>query len=195
MLAVIEHASQRIRILGATPHPTACWVVQAAKNLVMDFEDAGSRARFLIRDRDGKFSGLLDAVLKDVGIEVVLSGVQLPRMNARRPPPRPQTRPSRRHPPRVPACRLTCTDEIFGKTGSSDSYVGHLLSCADCPECTGYSCCFPTACGVCARGWTRRRTGDQLSSPLRRPWLGTQPPHNRETPIARHFRKNPLFSR
>jgi len=71
--------------------------------------------RFLIRDRDGKFSGLLDAVLKDVGIEVVLSGVQMPRMNARRPPPRPQTRPSRRHPPRVPACRLTCTDEIFGK--------------------------------------------------------------------------------
>ena len=61
MLAVIEHASQWIRILGATPHPTACWVVQAAKNLVMDFEDAGSRARFLIRDRDGKFSGLLDA--------------------------------------------------------------------------------------------------------------------------------------
>jgi hypothetical protein len=145
MLAVIEHASQRIRILGATPHPTACWVVQAAKNLVMDFEDAGSRARFLIRDRDGKFSGLLDAVLKDVGIEVVLSGVQMPRMNARRPPPRPQTRPSRRHPPRVPACRLTCTDEIFGKTGSSDSYVGHLLSYADCPECAGYSPLLPRA--------------------------------------------------
>jgi hypothetical protein len=115
MLAVIEHASQRIRILGATPHPIACWVVQAAKNLVMDFEDSGSRARFLIRDRDGKFSGLLDAVLKDVGIEVVLSGVQMPRMNARRPPPRPQTRPSRRHPPRVPACRLTCTDEISAR--------------------------------------------------------------------------------
>ena len=48
VLAAIEHASRRIRILGATPHPTACWVVQAAKNLVMDFEDAGSRARFLI---------------------------------------------------------------------------------------------------------------------------------------------------
>ena len=48
----------------------------------MDLEDAGSRARFLIRDRDGKFPGLFDTVLNDAGIEVVLSGVQMPRMNA-----------------------------------------------------------------------------------------------------------------
>jgi putative transposase len=82
VLAVIEHASRRIRILGATPHPTACWVAQAAKNLVMDLEDAGSWARFLIRDRDGKFPGLFGAVLKDAGIETVLSGVQMPRMNS-----------------------------------------------------------------------------------------------------------------
>ena len=82
VLAVIEHASRRIRVLGATAHPTAAWVGQAARNLVMDLEDAGSRARFLIRDRDGKFPGLFDAVLKDAGIEVVLSGVQMPRMNA-----------------------------------------------------------------------------------------------------------------
>jgi len=82
VLAVIEHASRRIRILGATPHPTACWVVQAARNLVMDLEDAGSQARFLIRDRDGKFPGLFDAILADAGIETVLSGVQMPRMNA-----------------------------------------------------------------------------------------------------------------
>jgi len=48
----------------------------------MDLEDAGSQARFLIRDRDGKFSSLFAAVLKDAGIEIVLSGVQMPRMNA-----------------------------------------------------------------------------------------------------------------
>jgi transposase InsO family protein len=48
----------------------------------MDLEDAGSRARFLIRDRDGKYPALFNDVLKDAGIEVVLSGVQLPRMNA-----------------------------------------------------------------------------------------------------------------
>ena len=62
--------------------PTASWVAQAARNLVMDLEDAGSRARFLIRDRDGKFPALFDAILADAGIEVVLSGVQMPRMNA-----------------------------------------------------------------------------------------------------------------
>src|SRR5690348_14195186 len=48
----------------------------------MDLDDAGSRARFLIRDRDGKFPGSFGAVLKDAGIEIVLSGVQMPRMNA-----------------------------------------------------------------------------------------------------------------
>ncbi|MGW1947575.1 integrase core domain-containing protein [Streptomyces sp. NPDC001940] len=70
VFAAIEHANRRIRILGATAHPTASWVVQAAKNLVMD------------RDRDGKFPELFDDVLKDADIEVVLSGVRTPRMNS-----------------------------------------------------------------------------------------------------------------
>jgi putative transposase len=82
VLAVIEHASRRIRILGTTPHPTTAWVVQAAKNLVMDLEDAGCRARYLIRDRDGKFPHLFDSILADAGIEVVLSGIQMPQMNS-----------------------------------------------------------------------------------------------------------------
>jgi putative transposase len=74
MLAVIEHSTRRVGILGATAHIASSWVVQAARNLVMDLENAGSRARFLIRDRDGKFPGLFDTVLKDAGIQVVLSG-------------------------------------------------------------------------------------------------------------------------
>ena len=82
VLAVIEHGSRRIRTLGATTHPGASWVAQAARNLVMDLEDVGCRARFLIRDRDGKFPELFDTVLADAGIEVVLSGVRMPRMNS-----------------------------------------------------------------------------------------------------------------
>ena len=82
VLAVIELASRRIRVLGATAYPTSAWVAQAAKNLAMDLEDVGCRARFMIRDRDGKFADLFDAILADAGIEVVLSGVQMPRMNS-----------------------------------------------------------------------------------------------------------------
>ena len=82
VFAVIEHGSRRIRILGATAHPAASWVVQAVKNLVMDLQDAGCRARLLIRDRDGKYPKVFDTVLKDAGIEVVLSGVRMPRMNS-----------------------------------------------------------------------------------------------------------------
>lgn len=82
VLAVIEHATRRIRVLGATAHPTAAWVTQAVRNLAMDLQDAGCRARFLIRDRDGKYPALFDTILADTGIEVVLSGVQVPRMNA-----------------------------------------------------------------------------------------------------------------
>jgi putative transposase len=82
VLAVIEHHTRRVRVLGATAHPTAPRVTQAARNLVMDLEDAGCRARFLIRDRDGKFPDLFDAVLADAGIRVVLTGVRMPRMNA-----------------------------------------------------------------------------------------------------------------
>lgn len=82
VLAVIEHASRRVRVLGATAHPTAMWVTQAAKNLVMDLEDVGCRAKYMIRDRNGKFPALFDAVLEDAGVEVVLSGIRMPRMNA-----------------------------------------------------------------------------------------------------------------
>jgi transposase InsO family protein len=48
----------------------------------MDLEDAQCRVRFMIRDRDGKFPALFDAVLADAGIEIVLTGVRIPRMNS-----------------------------------------------------------------------------------------------------------------
>ena len=82
VLTVIEHASRRIRVLGVTAHPTAAWVGQAARNLVMDLQDAGCQVKYLIRDRDGKYPDTFDAILAHAGIKVVLSGIQVPRMNA-----------------------------------------------------------------------------------------------------------------
>lgn len=82
ILAVIEHASRRVRILGTTAHPTAAWVTQAAKNLAMDLQDAGAKAKYMIRDRDAKFPELFDQILADAGIRVILSGVRMPRMNS-----------------------------------------------------------------------------------------------------------------
>jgi transposase InsO family protein len=82
VLAIIEHATRRVRVLGATAHPTTAWVTQAVRNLAMDLHDAGSRARFLIRDRDGRYPAMLDTILADAGIKVVLTGIRMPRMNA-----------------------------------------------------------------------------------------------------------------
>ncbi|PIA98512.1 integrase [Streptomyces sp. HG99] len=82
VFAVIEHANRRIRILGATAHPTAGWVTQAARNLVMDLQDAGATITHLIRDRDSKFTRAFDSVFEDEGIEIVTTGIRVPRMNS-----------------------------------------------------------------------------------------------------------------
>jgi Integrase core domain len=82
ILAAIEHATRRIRILGTTAHPTAVWVTQAARNLVMDLDDADVKVSYLIRDRDAKFPDLFDRILNDTGIDIVLTGVRMPRMNS-----------------------------------------------------------------------------------------------------------------
>lgn len=80
-LAVIEHASRRMRILGATAHPVKDWTIQQARNLVMDLEDADVRAGFLIHDRDASFCAAFDEVLADA-VEVIRSAVRAPSMNA-----------------------------------------------------------------------------------------------------------------
>ncbi|GAA1274427.1 hypothetical protein GCM10009579_36720 [Streptomyces javensis] len=82
VFAVIEHATRRIRIIGATTHPTADWIVQLGRNLLMDLEDAGSKAKFLIRDRDAKFTAAFEALMTDAGVKVITTGIRVPRMNS-----------------------------------------------------------------------------------------------------------------
>jgi transposase InsO family protein len=82
VFAVVERAARRIGVLGAAAHPAAFWVARAARSFVMDLDDAGSRARFVIRDREGEYPDLFDQVLADAGIEVVLGGVRMPGVNS-----------------------------------------------------------------------------------------------------------------
>ena len=82
VLAVIDHATRRIRILGLTLHPTGEWTAQQARNLIMDLGDQAVRVKFMIRDRGSNFTTAFDAVLADAGIRTVLCSIQTPRMNA-----------------------------------------------------------------------------------------------------------------
>jgi transposase len=82
VLAVIEHATRRIHILGITLHPTGEWTTQQARNLIMDLGDQADRVKFMIRDRGSNFTTAFDAVLADAEIRTVLCNIQTPRMNA-----------------------------------------------------------------------------------------------------------------
>ena len=82
VLAVIEHATRRIRILGVTPHPIGEWTTQQARNLLMDLGEQADRVKFVIRDRGSNFTAAFDAVLADAGIRTVRCNVRTPRMNA-----------------------------------------------------------------------------------------------------------------
>jgi transposase len=82
VLAVIEHATRRIRILGVTLHPTGEWTAQQARNLIMDLGEQAHRAKFMIRDRGPNYTSAFNAVLADAGIRTVLCNVRTPRMNA-----------------------------------------------------------------------------------------------------------------
>ena len=81
VLAVIEHASRRIRILGVTQHPTGEWTAQQARNLLMDLGEQAHRVKFMVRDRGSNFTTAFNAVLADAGIRTVLCNVRTPRMN------------------------------------------------------------------------------------------------------------------
>jgi len=82
VLFFIELGSRRVHLAGVTGHPTGIWVAQQARNLLVSFGDQAAAWKFLIRDRDAKFTRAFDDVWRSTGAEIIRTLVQAPNANA-----------------------------------------------------------------------------------------------------------------
>jgi transposase InsO family protein len=82
VLVVMELATRRVQVAGITPHPTAAFMQQCARQRTDPFEGFLLGKRYLIYDRDTKFTQAFDGLLKDSGVEPVVLPPRSPNLNA-----------------------------------------------------------------------------------------------------------------
>jgi len=82
VLFFIDLEHRKVFLAGVTARPVGAWVTQQARNLAVTLEDQGRSFRFLVRDRDDKFVGPFDEVMRSVGARVIRTPVRSPRANA-----------------------------------------------------------------------------------------------------------------
>jgi transposase InsO family protein len=146
VLVFLSVGSRRVEYLACTSKPDTAWMLQQARNLLMDLDDRGGKMRFLIHDRDKKFSAAFDAIFASEGVRIIRTPIQAPNANA--------------HVERwVGSVRRECLDRllILGRRQLEHVlrvYVRHH-----------------TASGRTAPSTCKRRTGSTLRSPeeIRRP--------------------------
>jgi len=78
----IEVDTRRVHLGGVTRNPDGAWVTQQARNLSFGFPERDLPLRFLIRDRDAKFTRSFDEIFATEGAEVILTPVRAPKANA-----------------------------------------------------------------------------------------------------------------
>jgi putative transposase len=82
VLVFLSIGSRRVEYLACTRNPDTRWMLQQARNLLMDTEDRRRRVRFLVHDRDSKFSAAFDALFDSAGIRIIRTPVRAPNANA-----------------------------------------------------------------------------------------------------------------